>query len=339
MSGIVRMFMLAAIASFACQTAGAQTLKAVKDRGELVCGVGQGLAGFSQPDDKATSWAGFDVDFCRALAAAIFNDSTRVKYVPFNASERFPALQSRVVDVLSRNSTWTMSRDTELGLSFPVTTYYDGQGFMVPRSSKIDSALDLKGASVCVQSDTTTQLNLLDFFNANKIEHQAITFATFDEALKAYDGGRCKSLTADVSQLYALRLSLTRPDDHVILPEVISKEPLGPVVRGDDMQWFAIVRWTHFAMIVAEELEVSSLTIDQALRSDKPEIKRLVGTEGSYGERLGLSKDWAAQIIRLVGNYGEVFGRNIGDKSKLAIARGLNDLWTKGGIQYAPPIR
>ena len=338
MNGVIRMFVLTVTVIFACHAAAAQTLKTVKDRGELVCGVGQGLAGFSYPDDKG-SWAGFDVDFCRALAAAIFNDAGRVKYLTFNASERFPALQSRSIDVLSRNSTWTMSRDTELGLSFPVTTYYDGQGFIVPRSLKVDSALDLKGAAVCVQSNTTTQLNLADFFNVNKIEHQAITFATFEEALKAYDAGRCKSLAADVSQLYALRLGLTKPDDHVILPEIISKEPLGPVVRNDDMQWFAIVRWTHFAMIIAEELGVSSQTIEEAMRSEKPEIKRLIGTEGSYGEHLGLSKDWAARIIRLVGNYGEVFGRNVGDNSKLAIARGLNDLWTKGGIQYAPPIR
>ena len=338
MKKMVRVFLLAFFAICDCQMASAQTLKAVKDRGELVCGVGQGLAGFSYPDQKG-SWAGFDVDFCRALSAAIFNNVSRVKYMPFNASTRFPALQSHAIDVLSRNSTWTMSRDTELGLSFPVTTYYDGQGFMVPRSLKVDSALDLKGASVCVQSDTTTQLNLSDFFSANKIEHQVMTFGTFEEALKAYDSGRCKSLTADVSQLYALRLGLTKPDEHIILPEVISKEPLGPAVRGDDMQWFAIVRWTHFAMITAEELGVSSRTIDEALRSEKPEIKRLVGTEGSYGERLGLSKDWAARIIRLVGNYGEVFNRNIGENSKLAISRGLNDLWTKGGIQYAPPIR
>jgi general L-amino acid transport system substrate-binding protein len=210
---------------------------------------------------------------------------------------------------------------------------------MVPRSLKIDSALDLKGASICVQSDTTTQLNLTDFFGSNKIEHQVMAFSTFEEALKAYDSGQCKSLTTDVSQLYALRLSLTSPDDHVILPEVISKEPLGPVVRNDDMQWFAIVRWTHFAMIIAEELGVSSRTIDEALRSNKPELKRLLGVEGDHGERLGLTKDWASRIIRLVGNYGEVFSRNVGDSSKLAIARGLNDLWTRGGIQYAPPIR
>ena len=338
MSRVVRMFILAVVAVVASPAADAQTLKTVKERGELVCGVGQGLAGFSSPDEKG-GWSGFDVDFCRALAAAIFNDAGKVKYVPVETVARFAPLQSQAIDLLSRNTTWSMSRDTALGLSFPVTTYYDGQGFMVPRSLKVDSALDLKGASVCVQSGTTTELNLSDFFSANKIEHQAMTFATFEEALKIYDSGGCKSLATDVSQLYALRLSLTKPDEHIILPEVISKEPLGPVVRGDDMQWFAIMRWTHFAMIIAEELGVSSRTIDEALRSEKPEIKRLVGAEGSYGEHLGLSKDWAARIIRLVGNYGEVFGRNIGDGSKLAISRGLNDLWTKGGIQYAPPIR
>jgi general L-amino acid transport system substrate-binding protein len=338
MKRIVRLIVLAAAAIGGCQAAAGQTLKAIKDRGVLLCGVGQGLAGFSQPDGKG-NWAGFDVDFCRALAAGLFNDPSRVRYLPFNAAERFPALQSRTIDILSRNSSWTMSRDTGLGLSFPVTTYYDGQGFMVPRSAKVDSALDLKDATVCVQSDTTTQLNLSDFFRGNRIAHQAVTFASFDEALKAYDAGRCRSLTTDVSQLYALRLSLSQPDEHMILPEIISKEPLGPVVRADDMQWFAIVRWTHFAMIIAEELGVSSQTIDDALKSDKPEIKRLVGTEGGYGEQLGLSKDWAARVIRLVGNYGEVFQRNIGDSSRLAIARGLNDLWTRGGIQYAPPIR
>ncbi len=338
MSGLIRTFILAMVAAGTCHAAGAQTLKIVKDRGMLMCGVGQGLAGFSQPDGNG-NWIGFDVDFCRALAAAIFNDSKRVLYVPYSAGARFPALQSRAIDVLSRNSTWTMSRDTELGLSFPVTTYFDGQGFMVPRSLKTEAALDLGGASVCVQSDTTTNLNLLDFFRANKMKLEALTFGTFEEALRAYDSGRCKVLTADVSQLYALRLSLARPDEQVILAEIISKEPLGPVVRGDDMQWFAIVRWTHFAMIIAEELGVSSQTIDEALRSDKPEIRRLVGAEGSYGEHLGLSKEWAAQIIRLVGNYGEVFNRNIGDSSNLSIARGLNDLWTRGGIQYAPPIR
>jgi general L-amino acid transport system substrate-binding protein len=338
MSRIAYLFTLMAIAICTCHSADAQTLKTVKERGVLVCGVGQGLPGFSHPDDKG-NWTGFDVDFCRALAAAIFNDAALVRYVPFSAAERFPALQSGSIDVLSRNSTWTMSRDTELGLTFPVTTYYDGQGFMVPRSLKLDSALDLKGASICVQSDTTTQLNLSDFFHSNKIDHQVMTFGTFEDALKAYDSGQCKSLTADVSQLYALRLGLTNPDDHIILPEVISKEPLGPVVRGDDMQWFAIVRWTHFAMIIAEELGVSSQTVEQDGRSDKPEIRRLVGTEGANGEHIGLTKDWAARIVRLVGNYGEVFNRNIGDSSKLAIARGLNDLWTRGGIQYAPPIR
>ena len=338
MNRIVRVLLLAGFAAIGCHAASAQTLKAVKDRGVLVCGVGQGLTGFSIPDDRG-NWSGFDVDLCRALAAAIFNDPSQVRYVPLAAGARFGALQSKTIDVLSRNSTWTMSRDTGLGLSFPVTTYYDGQGFVVPRSLNISSALELRGASVCVQSDTTTELNLADYFRTNRVEHQVMTFATFSEALKAYDMGRCKALTADISQLYALRITLTQPDEHLILPDVISKEPLGPVVGADDMQWFAIVRWTHFAMIIAEELGVSSQTIEAAMRSDKPEVRRLVGAEGAYGETIGLSKDWATRIIRLVGNYGEVFDRNIGDGSKLGIARGLNDLWTRGGIQYAPPIR
>ena len=316
---------LAGLAASMCQPASAQTLKAVKDRGVLVCGVGQGLAGFSIPDDKG-NWSGFDVDLCRALAAAIFNNPNQVRYVPLTAATRFSALQSKAIDVLSRNSTWTMSRDTELGLSFPVTTYYDGQGFIVPRSLNVDSALELRGASVCVQSDTTTELNLADYFRTNRVDHQVMTFATVNEALKAYDTGRCKALTTDISQLYALRITLTRPDDHIILPDVISKEPLGPVVSGDDMQWFSIVRWTHFAMIIAEELGVSSQTIEAALGSDKPEVRRLVGAEGAYGETIGLSKDWATRVIRLVGNYGEVFDRNIGDGSKLGISLQTLDL-------------
>lgn len=338
MKVIVRMIALAIIAVCAGESASAQTLNAVKERGVLSCGVGPGLAGFSSPDEKG-NWSGFDVDFCRALAAAIFNDPNLVRFSYFNAGDRFPALQSKGIDVLSRNTTWTMSRDTELGLSFPVTTYYDGQGFMVPRALKIDSALDLNGASVCVQSDTTTALNLADFFQGNRMKHEAVTAGTVDDARKAYDSGACKSLTTDVSQLYAMRLSLAHPDDHVILPEVISKEPLGPVVRADDMQWFAIVRWTHFAMIIAEELGVSSKSIDEAMRSDRPEIKRLLGVEGNHGEHLGLTKDWAARIIRHVGNYGEVYDRNVGEGSKLKIPRGLNQLWSAGGIQYAPPIR
>ncbi len=316
----------------------AQTLKAVKDRGSLNCGVSQGLPGFSNPDDKG-SWTGLDVEFCRAIAAAIFNDATKVKFVPLSASNRFTALQSSQIDVLARNSTWTSSRDTSLGLNFAAVNYYDGQGFMVRKALKVNSALELNGASVCTQTGTTTELNLADFFRANNMKYEVIAFATADETIKSYDGGRCDVFTTDVSQLYAERLKLTNANDHVILPEIISKEPLAPVVRHGDDQWFDIVKWVHFAMVNAEELGVSSKNIDEALKSNQPEIRRLVGTEGAYGEQLGLTKDWVVRIVRQVGNYGESFERNVGASSKLGISRGLNRLWTKGGIQYAPPIR
>ncbi len=323
---------------FAVAPASAQTLKTVKDRGSLLCGVSQGLPGFSNPDDKG-NWTGLDVEFCRAIAAAIFNDATKVKFVPLSAKDRFTALQSSAIDVLSRNSTWTSSRDTSLGLNFAAVNYYDGQGFMVRKALKVNSALELNGASVCTQTGTTTELNLADYFRANNMKYEVIAFATADETVKAYDGGRCDVFTTDVSQLYAERLKLTNTNDHVILPEIISKEPLGPVVRHGDDQWFDIVKWVHFAMINAEELGVSSKNIDEALKSTQPEIRRLVGTEGAYGEQLGLTKDWVVRIVKQVGNYGESFERNVGTSSKLGISRGLNRLWTKGGIQYAPPIR
>jgi general L-amino acid transport system substrate-binding protein len=318
--------------------AAAQTLNTVKQRGTLVCGVSQGLPGFSSPDDRG-NWTGLDVDLCRAIAAAIFNDAGKVKYTPLSAKDRFTALQSAEIDVLSRNSTWTLSRDTSLGLNFAAVNYYDGQGFMVRKALKINSALELNGASVCTQTGTTTELNVADYFRANKMKYEVLALATADETVKAYDAGRCDVFTTDLSQLYAEKLKLTNSTDHVILPEVISKEPLGPAVRHGDDQWFDLVKWTHFAMVNAEELGVSSKTVDEALKSDKPDIKRLVGTEGNLGEQLGLTKDWAVRIIKLVGNYGEVFERNVGSGSKLGIARGLNNLWTKGGIQYAPPIR
>jgi general L-amino acid transport system substrate-binding protein len=318
--------------------ASAQTLNTVKQRGALVCGVTQGLPGFSSPDDRG-NWTGLDVDLCRAIAAAVFNDPTKVKFTPLSTKDRFTALQSGEIDVLSRNSTWTLARDTSLGLNFAAVNYYDGQGFMVRKALKINSALELNGASVCTQTGTTTELNLADFFRANKMKYEVLALATADETVKAYDGGRCDVFTTDVSQLYAERLKLTNANDHVILPEVISKEPLGPVVRHGDDQWFDVVKWVHFAMVNAEELGVSSKTVDEALKSDKPDIRRLVGTEGNYGEQLGLGKDWVVRIIKAVGNYGEVFERNVGASSKLGIARGLNNLWNKGGIQYAPPIR
>ena len=323
---------------FAVAPACAQTLKTVKERGSLLCGVSQGIAGFSLPDDKG-NWSGIDVEFCRAIAAAIFNDASKVKFVPLSSKDRFTALQSNAIDVLSRNSTWTSSRDTSLGLNFAAVNYYDGQGFMVRKALKVNSALELNGASVCTQTGTTTELNLADFFRANNMKYEVIAFATADETIKAYDGGRCDVFTTDVSQLYAERLKLTNLNDHVILPEIISKEPLGPAVRHGDDQWFDIVKWVHFAMINAEELGVSSKNIDEALKSNQPEIRRLVGTEGAYGEQLGLTKDWAVRIVKQVGNYGESFDRNVGTGSKLGISRGLNRLWTKGGIQYAPPIR
>ena len=316
----------------------AQTLKTVKDQGSLLCGVNQGIAGFSLPDDKG-NWSGLDVEFCRAIAAAIFNDASKVKFVPLSSKDRFTALQSGAIDVLSRNSTWTSSRDTSLGLNFAAVNYYDGQGFMVRKALKVNSALELNGASVCTQTGTTTELNLADYFRANNMKYEVIAFATADETIKAYDGGRCDVFTTDVSQLYAERLKLANINDHVILPEIISKEPLGPAVRHGDDQWFDIVKWVHFAMVNAEELGVSSKNVDEALKSNQPEIRRLVGTEGAYGEQLGLTKDWVVRIVKQVGNYGESFDRNVGTGSKLGISRGLNRLWTKGGIQYAPPIR
>jgi general L-amino acid transport system substrate-binding protein len=316
----------------------AQTLKAVKDRGSLICGVSQGIPGFSNPDDKG-NWTGLDVDLCRAIAAAIFNDPGKVKFSPLSAKDRFTALQSSEVDVLARNSTWTSSRDTSLGLNFAAVNYYDGQGFMVRKALKVNSALELNGASVCTQTGTTTELNLADYFRANNMKYEVIAFATADETVKAYETGRCDAFTTDVSQLYAEKLKLANANDHVILPEIISKEPLAPVVRHGDDQWFDIVKWVHYAMINAEELGVSQKTLDDALKSQLPEIRRLVGTEGAYGEQLGLTKDWVVRIVKHVGNYGESFDRNMGPGSKLSISRGINRLWTKGGIQYAPPIR
>ena len=328
---------VAAIA-FAYERYDTRTLKRTIRRGDVLCGVNAGLPGFSIPDDKG-NWTGFDVDFCRAVAAAIFDDPKKTKFIPLDANERFKELQSRKVDILSRNSTWSMSRETSYDLYFPAVAYYDGEGFMLPASRKIDSALDLNGSKVCVQDGTTTQLNLADYFRTNNMKYEEKKFAKLDEVFKAYESGQCDTFTADVSQLYALRLNLGKPGDHVILPDVISKEPLAPVVRQRDDDWMMIVKWTLYAMINAEELGISSKNIDEALKSKKPDVMRLVGTEGAYGEELGLTKDWAARIIRHVGNYGEVYERNVGSGSKLKIPRGLNQLWSAGGIQYAPPIR
>ena len=329
---------LAVAAGFSIQAASAQTLKTIKDRGMLSCGVTQGLAGFSLPDDKG-NWTGLDVDICRAIAAAVFNDPSKVKFVPLSAKDRFTALQSGEIDVLSRTTTWTLSRDTSLGANFTGVTYYDGQGFMVKKSLKVNSALELNSASVCVQTGTTTELNLADYFKGNNMKYEVIAFATADETVKAYESGRCDVFTTDVSGLYAERLKLANPADHVVLPEIISKEPLGPMVRHGDDQWFDIVKWTLFAMVTAEELGITQKNVDEMAKSDNPELKRVFGTDGNLGEQLGLTKDWVLRIVKAVGNYGEAFDRNVGAGSKLGIARGLNQLWNKGGIQYAPPIR
>jgi general L-amino acid transport system substrate-binding protein len=314
------------------------TLKTIKERGVLSCGVSQGLPGFSAPDDTG-KWSGLDVDFCRALAAVVLNDPLKIKFVPLSAKDRFTALQSGEIDVLSRNTTWSLSRDTSLGLNFTAVMYYDGQGFLVRKSLKVNSALELNGASVCVQTGTTNEQNLADYFRANNMKYEVVAFATADETIKAYESGRCDVFTSDVSQLYAERLKLTVPDDHAVLPEIISKEPLGPVVRHGDDQWFDIVKWTLFAMINAEELNVTQKNVGEMLKSNKPEIARLLGTDGNLGEQLGLTKDWVVRIVKAVGNYGESFDRNVGAGSKLRISRGLNKLWNQGGIQYAPPIR
>jgi len=338
MKRVLTSILCAAALAMAASSAGAQTLTTVKTRGALNCGSNPGLAGFGLPDAQG-NWNGLDVDVCRAIAAAIFDDPTKVKFVPLTAKDRFTALQSGEVDVLVRNTTWTSSRDTSLGLNFTGVDYYDGQGFMVRKALKVNSALELSDAAVCVQQGTTTELNLADYFRANKMKLKTVTFATSDEAVKAYDAGRCDAYTTDASGLYSERLRLANPNDHVVLPEIISKEPLGPAVRHGDDQWFDIVKWVLFAMIIAEEQGLTQKSINEALGSDNPDVKKFVGTEGNYGEQLGLTKDWAVRIVKHVGNYGEVFERNVGQGSPLKIQRGLNALWTKGGIQYAPPIR
>jgi general L-amino acid transport system substrate-binding protein len=329
---------LAAFVAVAVQPATAQTLDVIRDRGKLICGINPDLPGFAARDQEG-AWRGFDVDFCRAVAAAIFNDAGKVEFKALSNAERLTALKNSDIDLLSRNTTWTMARETALGINFAAVTYYDGQGFLVRSSLKAESALELGGKSICVQTGTTTEANLADYFRGKKLTYQLNAFPSADEALAAYNDGRCDAFTTDTSALFAERLKLAKPDEHVILPDIISKEPLSPAVRQGDDRWFKIVQWTHFVMLNAEELGVTSKTIEQAMNSDNPEIRRLVGLDGSAGTDIGLSSDWAARIIRLVGNYDEVFERNVGTGSKLGIPRGINQLWTHGGIQYAPPIR
>jgi general L-amino acid transport system substrate-binding protein len=322
--------------------ASAATLDDVKAKGTIQCGVNTGLPGFAAPNDQG-EWTGFDVDLCRAVAAAVFNDPSKVNFTPTNATERFTALQSGEVDLLARNTTWTLSRDTKLGFNFAGVNYYDGQGFMINAAKLpgVNSALQLSGAAVCVQSGTTTELNLADYFEANNMQYNPVVFAGLDEVNAAYESGRCDVYTTDQSGLYAIRLTLANPDDHVVLPEIISKEPLGPAVRQGDDQWFDVIKWTLYALIGAEELGITQANLEEMQASDNPEIRRFLGLEegSTLGTDLGLTNDFAANIVQHVGNYGEIFERNIGSGSPLKIARGLNALWTKGGIQYAMPVR
>ncbi len=315
------------------------TLAAVQKKGFVQCGISDGLPGFSYADAKG-NYLGLDVDVCRAVAAAVFGDASKVKFSPLTAKERFTALQSGEVDILSRNSTWTSSRDAAMGISFTGVTYYDGQGFLVNKKLGVTSARELDGATVCIQAGTTTELNLSDYFRANGLKYTPITYDTSDESAKSVEAGRCDVLTSDQSQLYAQRIKLAAPAEYVVLPEVISKEPLGPAVRQGDDEWFKIVRWTLFAMLNGEELGIDSQNVVETAKTTKnPDIARLLGSEGEFGKDLKLPKDWAVQIIKQVGNYAEVFNRNVGAGSELKIDRGLNALWNKGGVQYAPPVR
>jgi general L-amino acid transport system substrate-binding protein len=331
------MRLLFLIACLACTTAwGQSTLDAVRGKGYVQCGVNTGLAGFSQPDSKGV-WRGLDVDLCRAVAAAVFGDAGKVRFTPLTAQQRFTAVQSGEVDILARNTTWTITRDTSLGLNFVGVNYYDGQGFMVPRKLNVKSARQLNGATVCVQPGTTTELNLADYFRANRMNFKPVVIEKLEEVLNAYFAGRCDVFTTDHSGLIALRSSRApRPDDHVILPEIISKEPLGPAVRHGDDRWFDVVKWSMFAMMEAEELGLSSKNIDQQAKNANPSIQRFVGASGDIGKMLGLDNRWAVSIVKQVGNYAESFDANL---KPLGFERGLNRLWNQGGLMYPPPIR
>ena len=319
-------------------TAQAGTLQNTQSAGKLKCGVSQGVPGFSNPDDQG-EWTGLDVDFCRAVAAAVLGDPKKVEFTPLSSKARFTALQSGEIDLLSRTTTWTMSRDVALGLEFVGVNYYDGQGFMVRKDLGITSANDLSGAAVCTNTGSTTELNAADFFRERKMDYTVVAFEKADETLAAYDAGRCDVFTTDRSGLAAQRTKLTDPEAHLVLPEVISKEPLGPLVRQGDSQWADVARWVLNAMISAEELGVNSQNIEEMKSSTKPSVRRLLGLEGDFGEQLGLDKDWAYRVISLVGNYGEVYDANVGPNTPLKLERGVNAQWKDGGLIYAMPIR
>jgi len=316
----------------------ADTLDSVKKNGVLNCGVSTGIAGFSATDSNG-KWKGLDVDMCKAVASAVLGDSSKVKYVPLTAKERFTALQSGEIDLLSRSTTWTNTRDTSLGLNFAGVNYYDGQGFLVNKDIGVNSAKELDGATVCIQAGTTTELNLTDYFKANKMTYKPITYDTSGQTIEGFKSGRCDVVTSDASQLYGLVLKVKDPNSVKVLPEIISKEPLGPVVRQGDDKWFNVVKWTHIAMLNAEELGVNQGNVDSMLKSNNPGIKRLLGVSGEAGKNLGLDAKWAYNVVKNVGNYGESFERNVGKNSPLKIERGLNKLWKDGGLQYGAPIR
>ena len=318
--------------------ASADTLDSIKSKGTLSCGVSTGIAGFSATDSSG-QWKGIDVDMCKAVASAVFGDASKVKYVPLTAKERFTALQSGEIDMLSRSTTWTNTRDTSLGLNFAGVNYYDGQGFLISTKIGVDSALELDGATVCIQAGTTTELNLTDYFKANKMTYKPITYDTSGQTIEGFKSGRCDVVTSDASQLYGLVLKVKDPSTVKVLPEIISKEPLGPVVRQGDDKWFNIVKWTHIAMLNAEEMGVTQANVDTMKNSKNPNIQRLLGESGEAGKNLGLDAKWAYNIIKNVGNYGESFDRNVGKGSPLKIDRGLNKLWNQGGLQYGAPIR
>jgi general L-amino acid transport system substrate-binding protein len=326
-------------ATFATTALAGKTLDAIKQRDQVVCGVNTGLAGFSAADSQG-NWTGLDVDICKAIAAAVLGDAKKVKWVPLNAQQRFTALQSGEVDILSRNTTFTLTRDASLGLYDTVVTYYDGQGFIVPKKAKITSAKQLKNAEICVQSGTTTEKNLTDYFKSINVKMKPVVFEGFEASVKAFFSGRCQAYTTDASGLASIRnKEATNPDDYVILPELISKEPLGPMVRRGDDEWFTIVKWSIYALLEAEEYGLTQANVDQMKTSTEPPIQRILGTSEDSGKLLGLDKEWAYREIKAVGNYGEIFDRNVGPSSALKLPRGLNNLWNKGGIQYAPPIR
>ncbi len=332
--------MLAAAALASMPAHAGKTLDAIKARGQLVCGVNPSLPGFSAADSQGV-WAGLDVDVCKAVAATVLSDAGKIKWTPLNASQRFAVLQSGEIDILSRNTTWTLTRDASLGLNFTGVTYYDGQGFMVPKKSKVTSAKKLKGATVCVQSGTTTEKNLSDYSKASGLNMKPVVFDTQEATNKAYFAGRCQAYTTDASGLASVRnKEASNPDDHLVLPELISKEPLGPSVRRGDDEFFAIAKWVVFALIEAEEYGITQANVDQLKASSTdPVVQRILGTSEDTGKLLGLDKDWAYRAIKAVGNYGEIFERNVGPKSALKLPRGANNLWNKGGLMYAPPVR